>query len=223
MADRIATVTLAALPAGLLTPLACIGIGAMAGFAPAFPLLALPACGVLLHRHVLHSTPASPARPFLAGLVETAAWLGVGLFLSLVSGFNLHAGGERMGLFATLLLASAGVAAPWMALRPTALVARIAGWPKVAVRTATAVASVLLATLAAVWLATPARLFWRHAAAYRPQAVSGTRRSCARCAGSGARHGGAPHAPAPATRCHCRPGPGRAGSSHGPRGPRPAR
>ena len=67
MADRIATVTLAALPAGLLTPLACIGIGATAGFAPAFPLLALPALlsrGVLLHRHVLHSTPASLSADF---------------------------------------------------------------------------------------------------------------------------------------------------------------
>ncbi|MVT29208.1 hypothetical protein GO496_14925 [Acidovorax citrulli] len=78
-------------------------------------------------------------------------------FLAIVSGFTLLTTAERIGLFCTLVLVAALFAAPWMALRPSALAARVAQWPTAALAAGALAMGVLLIGCTVVYLLTPSR------------------------------------------------------------------
>ncbi|GKT23379.1 hypothetical protein [Acidovorax sp. SUPP3334] len=142
----------------LLTPTIYIAMGALGGFATAFTFISLPlllACTLFLLCRFL-AKPGSTATPrqWLAGL-ESIAWLGVVFFLFIVSGFTLLTHAERVGLFCTLLLIASFLAAPWMALRPSMLAARIARWPARWVSASSLIAPVVLIVGSAMYLHTP--------------------------------------------------------------------
>ncbi|MDA8519839.1 hypothetical protein [Acidovorax sp. NCPPB 4044] len=161
MTHRLATVALASVIVGLLlTPLAYIGIGALGGFAIAFAAISMPLlllCSLFLFHRYLRRPAASAHPRRWPQVAEAAAWLLVVFFLAIVSGFTLLTTAERFGLFCTLALVASLVALPWMALRPSALVARVAQWPAAAVAAGALMSVGVLAGGAVVYLVTPSR------------------------------------------------------------------
>lgn len=154
MKHRIPVVVLSSFIIGLLlTPLVYIAIGALGGFSMAFSLLSLPpllGSMLFLLRRLVASSPAqgTAGRGLMAA--EAVCWLLVGFFLLIVSGFTLLTTQERFGLFCVLLLLASVLASPWVLLRPSALVARVAQWPAqlvVAGALAAAVASIMFAVV----------------------------------------------------------------------------
>ncbi|ABM31914.1 hypothetical protein [Paracidovorax citrulli] len=161
MIHKAAAVTMSSLIMGLLlTPLIYIGIGALGGFGAGFAIISLPvllACSAFLfHRYLRRPAAPSGRAPWLQ-VAEAASWLLVVFFLAIVSGFTLLTTAERIGLFCTLVLVAALFAAPWMALRPSALAARVAQWPTAALAAGALAMGVLLIGCTVVYLLTPSR------------------------------------------------------------------
>ena len=161
MKDKIPVVVLSSFIFGLLlTPLVYIAIGALGGFSMAFSVLSLPpllGSMLFLVRRLFSQSPAhGTARPGLMA-AEAACWLLVGAFLLIVSGFTLLTTQERMGLFCVLLLLASVLAAPWVLLRPSALVARVAQWPAQLVLACSLTAAVASIMFAVVHVFTPSR------------------------------------------------------------------
>ncbi|WOI47648.1 hypothetical protein [Acidovorax sp. BLS4] len=142
----------------LLTPMIYVAIGALSGFAMAFAFLSLPsllACTLILSYRFLARPGVRESSRARFSAVESIAWLLVGSFLFVISDFTLLTLSERVGLFCTLLLIASFLAAPWMALRPCALVVRIAQWPKPLVLACSLSATVLLIMGSAIYLYKP--------------------------------------------------------------------
>jgi hypothetical protein len=161
MIHRVATLVLSSSIMGLLlTPLAYIGIGALGGFAMAFALISLPlllVCGLFLLYRYLRRPGCSPSLRRWLPAAEAIAWLLVAFFLVIASGFTLLTTAERIGLFCTLTLVMSVVAAPWMALRPSALATRVARWPTTPVAAAAAACTLVLLGGALAYLVMPSR------------------------------------------------------------------
>jgi|GEM_PF-6680875 hypothetical protein len=160
MIRRVVTLVLSSLIMGLqLTPLVYIGIGALGRFAAAFALISLPlllACGLFLFYLYLRTGICTSLKRWLraAGAV---AWLLLAFFLVIASGFTLLTTAERIGLFCTLALVMSLVAAPWMALRPSARATRVARLPSTPVAKDAAACALLLLGGSMAYPAMPSR------------------------------------------------------------------
>jgi hypothetical protein len=153
--SRWAASGLAACVLGLaLSPLAYVGV--LGGFSPVFALITMPpvllGIGYLLRIYV--SKPGAK-KPW--AVLEALSWLVIGVFLVLVLGVNLLTRLEGSGLQSCVLLTASAICLPVVLWRETALRARMETIPP---KLATALLLVLLAataSLAALYLLTPAR------------------------------------------------------------------
>ncbi len=146
---------LAACVLGLVvSPLAYVGV--LGGFAPAFALITMPplllSVGFLLWKYV-----ARPGAKAPNVYLEGSSWLVIAVFLFLVLGVNLLTRVEGAGLQSCILLAASAISLPLVLLRETALRARMQTIPTGAAKVLLLLLLAATASLAAMYLMTPAR------------------------------------------------------------------
>ncbi len=161
MSHKFPALVLSAFMMGLsLTPLAYIGIGALGGFSAAFSVLAVPlsVCAMLLLLWRFLGRPrAQQATPAWLWVTEAAAWLVIGVFGLIVSGFTLFTPMERIGLFCVLLLVTSALSAPVVWWRPSALVACVLAWPSRLVLAGALLVTAATMLFTVIYVATPSR------------------------------------------------------------------
>jgi Na+-transporting NADH:ubiquinone oxidoreductase subunit NqrE len=131
-----------------LCPYVYVAIGALAGFGLAFSFLTLPplAASTALLLYCFLSKPSGQRTRLRLELICFSVVIA---FLVLVSGFSLHTTLERIGLSASVFLASSALCLPVVLVRRTALQQRVESLPVLAVRL-TLIAILTVASAAAV-------------------------------------------------------------------------
>ena len=161
MNHKTPAVVLSSLIMGLLfAPLGYIAIGALGGFSSAFSMLSLPlllGSTLFLSSRLLPRVTAPEGSRWWLKALEFVSWSLVGLFLLIVSGFTLLTTWERIGLFCVLLSVASVLIAPFIFLRPSALVAKVAQWPAQVVLVCSVSLAGLLIVCAVTYLLTPSR------------------------------------------------------------------
>lgn len=132
--DRFPSAALTACILGLvICPAPFIAIGARSGLPSAIGFVLLPAfvfgSAFLLVRFLGKTANRSPGAHAMR-IAEAAAWVVIAAFLFFVSGVNLMTGVERSGAVSTFFLAASVCWLPVVAVRKTALEARLTQLPR---------------------------------------------------------------------------------------------